>query len=49
MYASIYLVVKDLLPKKPANKRMLICVACGNGPLFIKWNHPKQGGGNFAE
>ena len=34
--------------EKPVNRRMLICVACGNGSVDIESSHQKQGGIEYA-
>ena len=35
--------------EKPVNKRMLICIACGNSFLNIELSYQKQGGRNYAK
>ena len=38
----------EFVCEKPANRRMLICVACGNGSVDIESSHQKQGGREYA-
>lgn len=39
----------DFIHEKPVNKRMLICVACGNDLFDIELSHQKQGGKDYAK